>query len=207
MNEHPVEHGPVECGQNAVDRVGGFGGDTTADQIPHQHRHQRDRQDRGRRHRISLGECKRRKQSALLALQRKHGHERQRDDHEAQEQRRPDFGGGVPDHRPARRTLWLLTGMIMRPAFEMFVRILDHNDRGVDHRANRNRDAAQRHDIGVDPLRPHHDERGKNTERKRDDRNQRRSRVPQEQRANDRDHDEFFDQLAGQVVDGSADER
>ncbi len=62
----------------------------------------------------------------------------------------------------------------------MLVRVLHHHDRGIDHRADRDGDSAQRHDVGVDPLDAHDDERRQHAERERDDRHQRRTRVPQE---------------------------
>ena len=42
--------------------------------------------------------------------------------------------------------------MLVLPCFELLVRVLDHHDRRVDHRADRDRDAAERHDVGVDAL-------------------------------------------------------
>src|SRR3546814_5870441 len=50
--------------------------------------------------------------------------------------------------------------MIGLPALDLLVRVLDHHDRGIDHRADCDGDAAQRHDIGVNALEAHHDEGG-----------------------------------------------
>ena len=33
------------------------------------------------------------------------------------------------------------------PVVELLVDVLDHDDRGIDHRADRDRDAAERHDV------------------------------------------------------------
>src|SRR3546814_3834952 len=46
--------------------------------------------------------------------------------------------------------------------FEMLVHVLDHHDRGIDHRTDGDRDTAERHDVGTDALRSHHDEGGEN---------------------------------------------
>ena len=43
-------------------------------------------------------------------------------------------------------------------ALQVLVRVLDHDDGGVDHRADGDGDAAERHDVGVDPLPAHDDE-------------------------------------------------
>jgi hypothetical protein len=39
---------------------------------------------------------------------------------------------------------------------QMLVRVLDHDDRAVDHHADGDRDAAQAHDVGVDAEQVHH---------------------------------------------------
>ena len=45
----------------------------------------------------------------------------------------------------------------MVPRFDVLVGILDHHHCGIDHRADRNGDAAERHDIGVHALVIHDD--------------------------------------------------
>src|SRR3546814_8528613 len=84
--------------------------------------------------------------------------------------------------------------------------ILDHDDGRIDHRADGDGDAAQRHDVGVHPLEPHDDERGQHTERQGYDRDQRRTDVPEEQAADDRDDDELLYQLVREVLDRAIDE-
>jgi hypothetical protein len=42
--------------------------------------------------------------------------------------------------------------------------VLDHDDRGVDHRADGDGDAAQRQDVGVDALPAHDGEGGQDAE-------------------------------------------
>ncbi len=82
-------------------------------------------------------------QPAFLRLQREDRHERHGDDQQAEEQRRSDLGGRLDQDRHPR-----LPGL---GAFQMLVRVLDHHDRRVDHGADRDRDAAQTHDVGADP--------------------------------------------------------
>ena len=96
--------------------------------------------------------------------------------------------------------------MVMPPGFQMLVCVLDHDDRRVDHRADRDCDATERHDVRVDALRLHHDERREYAERQRDDRHQRRTQVKQERSAHERDDEELFEQLAAQVVDRAPDQ-
>ena len=55
--------------------------------------------------------------------------------------------------------------MFVHPAFQMFVSVLNHHDRRIDHGANGNGDAAKRHDVGVDTLIVHDDKSRQNTQR------------------------------------------
>src|SRR3546814_4442726 len=55
-------------------------------------------------------------------------------------------------------------------------------------------------------LEPHHDEGGEHAQGQRQDRDQRRADVPEEQAADDRDDDELLDQLVGEILDRTIDE-
>src|SRR5205085_5128002 len=77
---------------------------------------------------------------------------------------------------------------------------------GVDHGADRDGYAAQRHDVGVDALVVHHDEGDQHTERKRDDGHERASEVEEECEANDGDDDELLGELVPEVVHGALDQ-
>ena len=83
----------------------------------------------------------------------------------------------------------------------MLVRVLDHHDRRIDHRADRNGDPAKRHDVGVHALEAHHQKGCQNTQRQGHHGDQRRAGVPQKQQAHERNDDEFLDQLGGEVID------
>ncbi len=50
------------------------------------------------------------------------------------------------------------------------MRILDHHHGGIDHRADRDRDSAERQDVGVQTLKPHDNERHEDAEREGQDR-------------------------------------
>ena len=97
--------------------------------------------------------------------------------------------------------------MRVLPSLDLLVRVLDHHHRGVDHRADGDGDAAQRHDVGVDALPAHHQEGDHHAQRQRDDGHQRRAQVPQEEHAHQRDDDELLEQLERQVVDRALDQR
>ena len=84
--------------------------------------------------------------------------------------------------------------------------IFDHDDGRVDHGADRDSDAAQRHDVGVDALDVHHDERGQNAQRQRQQHHQRRAEMEQEQHAHQHHDDEFLHQLFAQRVDCALDQ-
>ena len=99
-----------------------------------------------------------------------------------------------------------LAGMRVVVRFEMLVRVLDHHDRRVDHRADRDRDPAERHQVRVHALVAHHDERGQHAERQRQDRDERAAQVEQEHRADDADDHELLDQLVLQVAHRARDQ-
>ncbi|MCY1227424.1 hypothetical protein D9M72_396910 [compost metagenome] len=136
-----------------------------ADHVAHQDRHQGHGQSRRRGHGIGLGVGQRREQPALLRLERKHRDERQRNDQQRQEQRGPDLGRRLPDHAPALVPARLTTGMVRMPVLQLLVRVLDHDNRGIDHGTDGDRDSAQRHDVGIDTLVAHDQECGQHTQR------------------------------------------
>ena len=67
-------------------------------------------------------------------------------------------------------------------------------------------DAAQRHDVGVDALVMHDDEGHQDAQRQRDDGDECRAQVEQEDETHHRDDDEFLQQLEAQVLDGPLDQ-
>ena len=62
--------------------------------------------------------------------------------------------------------------MVLFPMLDVFVRVLDHDDGSVDHRADCDGDAAQGHDVRIDPLETHHDKGRQHPQWKRDDSHQ-----------------------------------
>ena len=93
----------------------------------------------------------------------------------------------------------------MIPLFQPFVRVFNHHNGRIHHRTDGNGNAPQRHDVGVQSLKMHHNKGNTQAERQRDNRHQRRADMPEEQRTDDGHHDKFFNQLAAQVIDSSVD--
>ena len=63
----------------------------------------------------------------------------------------------------------------MRPiGFSLYVlvQVLEHHNGGVDHRADRDRDAAETHDVAVDAEQSCHRERDEDAQRQRRHRDQ-----------------------------------
>ena len=88
----------------------------------------------------------------------------------------------------------------------MLVRVFDHHDRGVDHGAERNRNAAEAHDVGAEAQcmqQPHGDE---HADRQHQDGDQRAADMQQEHDADERDDDAFFGQCVLQRLDGAVNE-
>ena len=93
--------------------------------------------------------------------------------------------------------------MFVPPLLQVLVGVFDHHHRRIDHGTNGNRDATQRHDVRVHALVVHHDERGQDAQRQRDDGDERRAQVKQEGEAHHRHDEEFFQQLVREVVHGA----
>jgi len=123
---------------------------------------------------------------------------RHRDDQEAEEQRRSNLACGVDDdvcsRPPGRSTLQVL------------VRVLDHDDRGIDHRADGNCDAAETHDVRAQAQEVHAEIGDQHPDRQRDDGNERAADMQQEHHADEGDDGALLDQRPLERVDGAVDE-
>ncbi len=86
-------------------------------------------------------------------------------------------------------------GCVVVPGFDVLMGILDHHHRGIDHGADGDRNAAQRHDVRVHALVSHDGEGDQDPQRQGDDRDEGRADVEQEHQAYEGDDDEFLDQL------------
>ena len=86
------------------------------------------------------------------------------------------------------------------------MRILDHDDGGVDHRPDGDGDAAQAHDVGVDAERPHADEGGEDGDRQHQDGDECRTQMQQEDDADQRDDQAFLGQRPLEGIDGAVDQ-
>ena len=166
--------------QHAVQRIARLCRDPAFDPEPHQDRDHHDRQRRSPAHGVGFGKRQRAKQPPLLPFEGKDRDKRQGDDQQADKQRRPDFDRRVGNLFPARGVIHLHVGMRFLPVLQPLVGVFDHHDRRVHHRPNRNRNTAERHDIGIQPLEVHDDKGNAQPQRQRDNGHQRRTDVPEE---------------------------
>jgi hypothetical protein len=141
--QHAGDDRPVEPDQRTVQGIAGFREDAAAHKQLHEHRHQGDRQQRGSAHGEGLGQREWFEQPAFLGLQREHRQERDGNDGKAEKQSWPDLERGIGDDPGA--------GCAGYCPLEMLVCVLDHDDRSVDHGAQRDRDAAKAHDVRAQP--------------------------------------------------------
>ena len=199
--QNPLQARPVHGDQRARDRVLLLIGDAAPDPVAHQDRNQRDRETRCCCHRVGLGERQRSEQAAFLCFQREDGHEGQGDDEQREEQRGAHLLGSFSDHLPALFPHQLAVGMLVLPGLQLLVGVLDHHHGRIDHGAHGNRNPAQRHDVGVDALVAHHQKRHHDPQRQRNDGDQRRTQVPEEQDADHSHHDELLHEFGGEVLD------
>src|SRR5882672_2138911 len=162
---------------------------------------ERDGQYRGNRHGEVLGERQRLEQPSLLILKREDRHERDGDHQQREETRPAHLLDRVNDD--ARRASLPPFGL---PMLQLFVRLFDHHDGCVHHRADCNGDPAQRHDVRGQPRAVHRDEGEEHGNRDCDNRDDRARNVPQEDQDDDADDDQFFYQRRFQRIYGSLNE-
>ena len=93
--------------------------------------------------------------------------------------------------------------MLRGQPFEMLVHVLDHDDGGVDHRADGDGNAAQAHDVGADAKSMDADEGHQYADWQHDDRHQRATHMQQEDDAHQRNDQRFLQQRAFKVGDGA----
>ena len=96
--------------------------------------------------------------------------------------------------------------LIGRFMFKVFVGIFDHDDRRVDHRADGDGDAAETHDIGVNPLDVHDHEGDQDRHRQSDNRHQGAAHMEEKECGYNSYHDALFDKLFCQGFYGSFDQ-
>ena len=88
----------------------------------------------------------------------------------------------------------------------MLVGVLDHDDRRIHHGANGNGDAAQAHDVGIEPQHVHGGQRDEHADGQHDDGHQRAPCVHEKHHADHGHDDAFLDQDPFQIVDRPMDQ-
>ena len=97
-----------------------------------------------------------------------------------------------------------LPPLVPRP---MPVRVFDHDDAGVDHGADRDRDPAQRHDVQRQPLQPHNDHREQDPHRKGDYGHQTAPQVGQKQQTHETHDQHLLSKTEPDAADSAIDQR
>ena len=103
---------------------------------------ERDREQRRDRHRQVLRERERLEEAPFLIDQREDRQERDRDDEQREEDRRPD----LLERREAHR-VEVASAAAGVPELQLLVGVLHLDDRAVHEHADRDRDARERHDV------------------------------------------------------------
>ena len=138
----------VDPSQKPADGITPFRPNLSANPVTHQHRNDRYGQERGSGHGIGLGEGQRFEKPSFLGLQGKDGNEGHGNHQQGVKKRGAHLGGGLTDDLPV-----LLFALI---AFQVFVGVFDHDDGSIHHGSDGNGNAAQGHNVGVNPLVVHH---------------------------------------------------
>src|SRR5665213_139992 len=88
----------------------------------------------------------------------------------------------------------------------MSVPVLNHYNRGIHQNSNRQRQPAERHDVGAYVQVIHRYEGHRDRNRQRDDRNQRRAKMEEKDDNYEADDDGLFHEVALQRLDGFLDQ-
>src|SRR6266511_1305269 len=91
-------------------------------------------------------------------------------------------------------------------SFQPLVRVFDHDDGGVDHRADGDGDPAEAHDVRAKPKHIHAEVRDQYAERQGNDRNERAADMKQEHETDEGDHHALLDQRSLEGLDGAVDQ-
>ena len=204
--QHQRNQRTVRPHQQAIHGIRRFRSHALPNEESHHDWHERDRQQRRSRHRQRLCPCERLEQAAFLILERKDRDERNCDDQQGHKQCRSDFLGRCRHELP----MWpagLARSTRVRVALHVFVQILHHHDGRIDHGADRNRDAAQRHDVCRQPQGTHGKKCDTQSDRQRNDRHQRAVGVQQKNQCNNSDDHRLLDQLLAEGAHGARDQR
>ncbi len=97
-------------------------------------------------------------------------------------------------------------GLLSLVAFDVLVQVLHHHDRNANHRADRDRDSTERHDIRAQPEQAHREERHQDSDWKRNDRYQRAGGVKEKYHRDQCDDEGFLRQLAAKCLDCPVDQ-
>ncbi len=135
----------------------------------------------------------------LDPLEREEGHQDDRDDDHGEGDRPRDLGERTGDDAPPV--------LLRRLEREVAADVLDDDDGGVDDHPDREREAAQAHEVRGDPGRAHDDEADEEREREGEDDDERRPELGDEEEE-DQDHEEAaFEQGVDDGLDAGLDER
>ena len=171
------------------------------DKQGHQDRGQCNGKKGGKEHRKGLRVGQRLEEPSRLRLQCENGKKSHADDKKRKEKRRADLLGGFDDHiRPVPGPARLL------PLLQFFMGVFHHDDGGVHHRADRDGDAAQTHDVRRKPKIIHADEGNENGNGQRENDHESAGQMEKKDDADHADRDRQFDDLFLQGIDGALDQ-
>ena len=202
--QHPTRRRSVDAEEHAGHGMLLFGTEfsfSRPNEKQHHCRRQSDRQQRCNRHRRVFSERERLEESPFLRFECEDRHEGNCD-HQQREKARPaNFLNRADEH-----LFEIALPPVPLPCFEFLVRVLHHNDRSVNERADGHSDAAERHDVGIDAEETHRDEGENHRGGQRDDGNDRARDVPEEDEDHERDDQHLDEQLVFERVNRLFDE-
>src|SRR5581483_3316919 len=203
--QHEPHERPVDPDEETVDRIAGLRRDLAADEKGHEHGHKRHAEQGSKGHGKRLGEGQRLEEPALLRLEGENRNEADRDDEERKEQRTSDAARGGDDEVETLAAV-RFAAVGLAEMIELLVGVFDHDDGGVDHGADGDGDAAERHDVRGQPQPVHGHESQHDGDGEGDDGHEGRAHMPKKNQADKGDDQTFLEQFFPQGRDGIADE-
>ena len=195
--QHELDERPIRPDEKTIQRILLLFRDLAPDEEGHEHRDDRNGQHGRRGHGKRLCVCQGPEQPSLLSLQGEHGKKGERNDHEGEEKRRPDFLGRL-DHD---LVVLFWGGFALLDTFQMFVRVLHHHHRGIHHHPDGDGDPTEAHDVCIDAELVHGGEADQNSHGQRKDRDKSASKMEEKNDAHEGDNDHLFGELSFQGVD------
>ena len=196
----------IEPDKEAVKRVGALFWDAPFDKKDHKDRNKRDGEHRTGNHRKSLRPCKRCKEQALLSTKRENRQKRDDDEQKCEEDRPTDHLRACGYDLDTFFVIGQLAVLLLI-AVQQLVGIFYHDDAGIHHRPDRDRNAAKTHNVAADAKELHQQKGHPDSKRQCKEDDHRTSEVKKKEPDDNHDDQTLIDERSLECLDRFFDQR